>query len=413
MRELFGRVTWCLACTLAAAPATPLHAGDWPQILGPHRDGVAEGEKLAATWPSDGPPTVWERRVGQGYAGVAVADGQVVLFHREKNEEVVECLAAADGSRRWRKAFPTQYAGTIADDNGPRCVPLIHDDAVYLFGVQGDLHCLARKDGAVRWSRAAYREFDASEGFFGAGSTPIVEGDKLLVNVGGKRAGLVAFDLMTGEPVWQGTDEDASYSSPAATTIDGQRTVIFVARYNVVAVDPADGSVRFSFPFGKRGPTVNAATPLVFDGLLFVSANYGVGAVLARLGPSGADELWASNDVLSSQYTTAVYHDGHLYGIDGGESIGTGTRLRCIDPLRQRVLWGEEDFGNGTLLVADGKLLALTTDGRLRLIEPSAEKLQVLAEAQVLRSTTRALPALSDGRLWVRDEQTLKCLDLR
>jgi outer membrane protein assembly factor BamB len=303
---------------------------------------------------------------------------------------------------------------TISDDNGPRCVPLIHDGLVFVFGAGGDLHCLQLKDGEKLWSRETFKDYNAPTGYFGAGSTPIVEGDKLLVNVGGDKAGagIVAFDLKTGKTVWTATKELASYSSPTAVTLGGIRHVIFVTRLHALSLDPADGSVRWEFPFGARGPTVNAATPLVLDGNLFLSASYGVGAVFAKIEPKSAKILWESTDIMSSQYSTCVFHDGLLYGIDGREDIGAAS-LRCFDPKTQKIHWTEESFGVGNLLLADGKLVIMKVSGELVLARPNGKKYEPLATAKLLNSDARSLPALSNGLIYVRDRRTVKCIDLR
>lgn len=394
------------------APAL-LHAGDWPQILGPTRNGIAVNEKLTAVLPAGGPKTLWQRNVGSGYAGVAVAEGKAVLFHRVANDEVVEAMDAVTGKPFWKTSFPTQYVSTINEDSGPRCVPVIHKGNVYVFGGGGNLHSVSLADGKKRWSRAAYKDFEAPDGYFGAGSTPIVEGDKLLVNVGGKAgSGLVAFSLADGKTVWQATDEQASYSSPVAVTLDGVRHVIFVTRLNVVSVDPENGKVRFKFPFGQRGPTVNAASPLVIDGHIFVSASYGIGAAIAKIHKTNVELLWSNDEVMSSQYSTCVYDGGFLYGIDGRQDIGVG-RLRCFDSKTGKAQWTQESFGMATLILADGKLVILKTDGTLVLAAASPKSYQQLATAKVLTDTTRALPALSNGLLYARDTRTLKCVDLR
>jgi outer membrane protein assembly factor BamB len=388
-------------------------AGDWPQILGPHRNGTADDERLADQWPQGGPPTVWQRDVGEGLAGVAAVRGIVVLFHRIGNEEIAEALDARSGKPVWKAAFPTQYASSIAEDNGPRCVPLIHKDAVYLFGAEGNLHCVSLDDGKKRWSRAAYEEYQAPEGYFGAGSTPIVEGNKLLVNVGGQKteAGIVAFDLGTGKTVWKATEELASYSSPTAVTQDGVRHVLFVTRLSILSLDPDNGQVRFSLPFGSLGPTVNAATPLVIDGHLFASASYGIGAVLARFDRDSIETVWENDRVMSSQYSTCVYRQGCLYGVDGRQDQGSAS-LRAFDPMTGKIFWTEKGFGMATLILADDKLIIVKTDGNLVLAEPLPERFRPLATASVFSTTTRALPALADGQLYVRDTRTLKCLDL-
>lgn len=407
-RRLFLKI--CLIVSvLAACRATVCDAGDWPQILGLHRNGQADGEQLAV-WPVAGPRTLWSRKVSQGFAGMAVADGRTVLFHRIEDELVAEALDTNTGKPLWKTTFETNFRGSISPDVGPRCVPLVHEGLVYLYGPGGELACVTLDAGKKVWARNVLQEFDGQEGYFGAGSSPIVEGEKLLLNVGGRKgAGIVAFALKDGKTLWQATDEAASYSSPTAVTLDDKRHVVFVTRLNVVSVDPATGDVRFRFPFGQRGPTVNAANPLVLDDHLFVSASYGVGAQWAKIGPAGATTVWENDDTMSSQYSTSVEKEGVLYGIDGRQDVGVA-RLRAFDPRTGKVFWTEEDFGTGNLILAGDKLLIMKTDGTLLLVEPSPKSYRPLAQTQLFDTTVQALPALSNGLLLARDTQTLKCV---
>lgn len=403
------------ACLAAAAISLSsiAEAGGWPQILGPTRNGVAVDEKLVDSFPSKGPRVVWEQPVGDGYAGVAVAEETAVVFHRVGNEEVVLGLDPLTGKPKWKQAFPATYAGGINADKGPRCVPLVYKGNVYLFGAGGDLHSVELKSGKKRWSRATERDYTIPQSFFGVGSTPIAEGDKLLVNVGGKSgAGIVAFNLADGKTAWQKTEEQASYSSPTAATIDGQRQVIFVTRLNALAVKPDDGTVLWEFPFGARGPTVNAATPLVVDGHLFLSASYGVGAVCRKLGKASAESLWANNSTMSSQFSTSVPQGEYLYGVDGRQDIPPA-RLRCFSLKTGKVQWTTEDFPVGNLILADGKLVIVTDDGSVVLAAASPESYRELGRARLFGDQTRALPALANGLLYARDSTTLKCIDLR
>jgi len=406
------------ACCLLVVPsnwrASPSAlGGEWPQILGPHRSGAADQEKLANKWPADGPKVAWRHKVGAGYAGPAVATSKVVIFHRLANEEVLEALDAASGRQLWEARFPTRYESAIAPDDGPRCVPLIHNGRVIAVGAAGTVHCVQLASGEALWSRDVYKDFDAPQGYFGAGSTPVAEGERVLMNVGGKQAGLAAFALADGKPLWKVAGEQASYSSPTLATIDGARHAIFVTRFNVVSVDPASGKERFRFAFGQRGPTVNAATPLVlFDRRLFVSASYGIGAVFSEIGKQGIKELWASDEIMSSQYTTCVFHGDHLYGIHGRQDAGPAV-LRCIEPRQGKVLWSEEGFGTGHLILADDKLVIVKTDGEVVLANASTEKFERLATARMFQATTQALPALADGHLVARDTTTLKSIELK
>jgi outer membrane protein assembly factor BamB len=388
-------------------------AGDWPQILGPQRNGTAIGEKIVDRLPSDGPPVVWNKSVGEGFAGVAVAHNRVILFHRVDEQERVEALDPLSGENLWTTNFEAVYAGGVAPDRGPRCVPLISGNRVFLLGAAGNLHCVSLDKGEPLWSRSLAADYKAQEGYFGFGSTPIVEGDKLIVNVGGRAgAGIVAFSTADGKTIWQATDEQASYSSPTAITVDGVRHVVFLTRLNTVSIDPEKGSVRWKFPFGARGPTVNAATPLVFDKQVFVSASYGVGAQLARFDADHAETVWANNETMSSQYSTCVRSDGYLYGVDGRQDVGVA-RLRCIDPVKGQVLWTKDRFGIASLILVNDRLVIVKDDGTLLLVAASPERYQELGQFRLFRNTTRALPALADGRLFVRDTEQLKCVDLR
>jgi outer membrane protein assembly factor BamB len=396
-----------LVCALAASGAL---AGDWPQILGPKRNATAEGEQLAA-WPAAGPELAWQYPVGDGFSGVAIAGGRVILFHRLGNELVAESLDLQTGRGQWKTVVAeTNYRSSIAPDDGPRAVPAIASGRVFLFGPTGELACLDVESGKQVWFRQAYQEFNAPEGYFGAGSSPIVEDGKLLLNVGGRDgAGIVAFAVADGKTVWKATDEAASYSSPVAATIGGVRHVIFAARLNVVSLDPKNGAVRFEFPFGKRGPTAIGANPVVAGEHLFVTASYGAGARWVKVGAQGASELWESDEVMSSQYTTPVIHQGTLYGLDGRQDLGVA-RLRALDPATRKIHWTEEQFGTGNFVLAGDKLLVMKTDGELVLVGLSPRSYRPLARARLFETTVQALPALSGGLLLARDTKTLKCV---
>ncbi len=350
--------------------------------------------------------------VGHGYAGVAVSDGVAVLFHRIKNEEVASAFEAATGKPLWNVGFPTQYSSGIAPDDGPRCVPLVYQGRVYLFGAQGDMHCVSLKEGKKIWSRRLARDYDAPEGYFGWGGAPIIVGDRLIANIGGRNgAGIVAVSLDEGKTLWKSGDEGASYSAPTSATVDGVEHTIFATRLKLLSLDASTGQVRWQIPFGKRGPTVNAATPLVIDGCVFASASYGVGAVYAKIGKTEVKKIWESDDVMSSQYSTCAYHDGHLYGLDGRQDQGVA-RLRCFEPKTGKVQWTESDFGAANLILAGDKLLILKIDGTLVLASATPDKYKQLAATQILPGTCQPLPALAGGLLYARDDQTLVCLQV-
>jgi outer membrane protein assembly factor BamB len=407
-----GLALTALIGLIALGDARPTSAGDWPQILGPHRNGQADDEKLPEAWPKGGPKTLWTYDVGSGFAGPAVVGQRVILFHRVGDAERIEAISTTTGKSLWKADFAASYRGTINPDDGPRCVPVIHGDAVYVYGAAGDVHSVELASGKKRWSRAALADYGAPEGYFGAGSTPIVAGDALLVNVGGRAgSGIVAFNLADGKTRWKASDEQASYSSPTLVDVGGRPHVVFVTRLNALVVNPANGEILSSIPFGQRGPTVNAATPLVFNDRLFLTASYSIGARLLDVKPDELAEVWSSDEVLSSQYNTPVMRDGKLYGIHGREDIGEA-ELRCVDLAAQRVHWSEKDFGVAHLILAGDKLLLARINGELVLARASPEKFTALGRAKICDGMMRAIPALSNGRCYVRDERVLKCVEV-
>jgi outer membrane protein assembly factor BamB len=405
---------------LSPRGSSPAFAGDWPQILGPQRDGTATAEQLPTTWPAAGPAVVWRTPVGEGYAGPAVVGNRVVVFHRVAEGERLEAFERDSGKSLWRQDFPATYRGGYDPngDNGPRCVPTIAENAVVAYGAAGELHCVSLTDGKVRWSRSIAAEFRADEGYFGAGSSPVVVDNRVLVNAGGRpKAGIVALALDTGKTVWQTGEDDASYSAPTVVAREKQSIAIFVTRLHCVAVDPASGKELFRFPFGKRGPTVNAATPLVVDGQLFLTASYGIGAVLRDWKGAAPVELWANDDTMSSQYSTPVAYQGYLYGTHGREDIGQA-EFRCIEAKSGKVAWSEPGFGVANAIRAQDKLVIVATDGRMLLAAASPQSFRKLGEGSVGRVSVRALPALSAGKLYLRTNRRggsggeLICLDV-
>ena len=377
-------------------------AGDWPQILGPHRSGTADGETLPQAIPPGGFKKAWSVKVGAGYAGPIVRGTTAVLFHRVDDEERLEAFSVADGKSLWKADFPAHYRGGIDADKGPRCVPTATKDVILAFGAAGDLYCVNAADGKTRWVRELYSDFKGDEGYFGAGSAPIVIGDRVLVNVGGKKdAGLVALELGTGKTIWQRTSEAASYAAPTSVVRDGRELALFITRLSAVLVDPEKGSADVLFPFGARGPTVNAATPIVAGDHFFLTASYNVGAVWAKFDGRGAKPVWQNDDTLSSQYATPVYRDGLLFGIHGREDVGVA-ELRCVGAKTGDVQWSEPGFGVAHLILAGDKLLIVKVDGEVVLAAADAAKYRELGKFTALKGATRALPALAAGRLYLR-----------
>jgi outer membrane protein assembly factor BamB len=278
------------------------------------------------------------------------------------------------------------------------------------------LHCLDLGSGKKLWSVDVKTDFQAANGFFGMACSPLVEGDAVLLNIGGANgAGIVAFDKTDGKLLWRASNDEASYSSPVAATIGGQRYALFFTRNGFVAIDPVGGGIRFQYSWHSRNRTsVNAASPLIVGDTIFLSASYGTGAILLRLQSQEIEKVWSGDDLLSNHYATSVEHNGFLYGIHGRTDPGFSPRpkLRCVDVSKRTVCWETDSIGAATITRAGDHLLILTEKGDLIDVPATPEGFRPKCRAQVLTSPVRAFPALADGFFYARSKDQLVCLDL-
>ena len=402
-----------ILAALGALVVAPLHAEDWPQFLGPARNGVYAGTDLARAWPAAGPAQVWKREVGAGFSAPVVAQGRLILFHRVANQERVESLDARTGKTMWTFAYPTSYRDDFGFDEGPRAAPVIAGGRIYTVGAEGMLHALEFSSGKKLWSVDTREKFGAPKGFFGMASGPLVEGDKVLLNVGGPDGkGIVAFDRETGKVLWTATSDPASYSAPIAATIGGARHALFLTRTGFVDLDPANGKVRFQMRWRSRNEaSVNAATPVVSGDLVFLSASYGTGAIVLRWAGGKWDKVWASDEALSNHYSTSVCRDGILYGYHGRQEYGQA--LRAVELKTGKVRWSVDDFGAGTVMLAGDRLLALRESGELEMAPATPDGFHAAAKAQLMPGVVRSYPALADGVIYLRNEKALAGFLLR
>jgi outer membrane protein assembly factor BamB len=390
--------------------ASVCSAADWPQFLGPTRDGVYPG----VAFTGRDPVTIWKNPVGAGFAGPVIAQGRVILFHRLKNRETVESMDVNTGKRIWMFDYETQYRDDFGFDEGPRASPVVSEGKIYTHGAEGMLTCLDVVTGKQVWQVDTRKQFQFPKGFFGVAAVPLVEGDKVILNVGGPRnAGIVAFQKDTGKVMWSATSDEAGYSSPAAATIGGQRHVLVLTRAGLVDLDPADGRVRFRFPWRSRNDaSVNAAVPLVIGDLVFVSSSYRTGAAVLKISGNAYTQLWSGDESLSNHYATSVFKDGYLYGFHGRQE--NGQALRCVELQTGKVKWSLEDFGAGTVTLVGKDLLLVREGGELAFLpaapspSPSMPRMKPL-----LPGVIRAYPALANGQLCVRNTDTLSCVTFK
>ncbi len=394
---------------LAILAGASLLGSDWPQFLGPERNGSYPGT-LAGLSLNSRP--LWKKDVGAGFSSPVFAANKLILFHRSGNSEIVECLDAKTGARLWKFEYASNYRDDFGFDEGPRGTPAIAGGRVYTFGAEGVLHSLDLSSGKKLWRVDTHPKFGVKKGFFGAAASPLVEGSAVYVNVGGPNgAGLVAFDAQSGNVLWTATNDEAGYSSPISATIDGVRSILCFTRAGLVAVDPATGKVRFQFPWRSRSAaSVNAAVPVVVGNLIFLSASYNTGAVVLNVTGNQVAKLWSSDEALSSHYASSVYKSGSLFGFHGRQEFGQS--LRSIDLRTGKVQWSADGYGAGTVTLLGDRLLIVRESGEAVLAAANPESYKPVGKAQLLPGVVRSYPAVAEGRLFIRNENTLAAYSL-
>ncbi len=377
--------------------AAMARAGDWPQHLGPARNGFYPDLDFA--WNGGPLKTAWSHPVGAGFAAPVASGGSVFVFHRVRSEEVLEALSLANGKPAWRAACATSYRDDFGFDEGPRAAPCVADGRVFTYGAEGVLSAFDAKTGKQLWQRAAMREFQAPKGYFGAACSPVVFGGKVLVGVGGANGGgIVAFDAATGKTVWQALNDEAGYSSPVVTGLGA----VFFTRTGLAVLEPNTGKVLAQMRWRSRSAaSVNAATPLVSGKQIFLTASYGTGAILIDMSSGSPKEVWSGDDSLSCHYATPVLRDGYLYGYHGRQE--TGAVLRCVEWKTGKVRWEKDGFGAGSILLVGRRILMVRENGQIVLAEATPAGFQGVATHRAFESGVRALPALAAGTLLVRD----------
>ncbi len=379
--------------------------GEWSGHLGTNRDGTAsENETIAARNDpvSDRTPKItWELAAGAGYAGASIAGGQVCLFDRDGGDDRVRLVSLESGKQVWETRLPANYRGGIDSDLGPRCVPTIIDDKIVIYSAAGELSVIDRKNGSIVWTRPLRKELQADDGYFGAGSTPLILDDLVVVNVGGKDSGVVAVSLADGKTAWKTGQFEASYASPIAVSVTEQPRILVPTRLKTILLNPSDGSLLSEIRFGARGPTVNAATPIAIGGdRLFMTASYGIGSLIIDKSSGKLVEV-ERNELVSSQYATPVYSNGFLFASDGREDGGDSSYV-CIDTKQLKTIWSQPNMPIAHSILVGSKVLVVGIDGRIWALPTDAKEWAPLLSLQLPAGNYRALPALADGVLVTR-----------
>lgn len=394
--------------------AASRYTEDWPRFLGPDSTGVSREIGLQLDWPGEGPLELWRLRIGAAYSAPVAQGERLVLFHRIGDRETLDGLHTRTGELLWRFDYPTAYEDRFGFNGGPRSSPTIHGNRVYSFGAEGVMSCVDLETGQPYWQRDLHEEYGVPQNFFGVGVSPVVEGNLVLLNLGGPDgAGIIALNRKLGATVWISTRAGASYSTPIVRTIRDERLAIFFTREGLVVLDPRSGEVRYEYDFHSASEaSVNAASPVIVGDVVFLSASYNVGAVALRLGVTGLAEVWKSRRAMSNHWATSIYADGYLYGMDGRHE--NGSNFRCIDFQTGAVQWtADRGLGRASFLMAEGHLIALGERGDLALIEATPDRYHEKERVKAMSYPCWTPPILARGLLFLRGETELAAFDLR
>jgi outer membrane protein assembly factor BamB len=400
-----------LTCTAVAG------AGDWPQWLGPARNGSSP--ETVTPW-KEAPRVAWRQAVGEGHSSPVVAGGRVFLHTKVsgKDEEQVTAWDAATGKQAWQMIYPRAAFKSVFG-NGPRATPAVAGNKVYTFGVTGILTCWEAATGKQVWQVDTLKKFEASNLFFGTSCSPLVDGERLFLNVGGKGASLVAFNKGNGETLWKNLDDRASYASPVLLGEGPTRQLVFFTQQGQVALNPADGTVFWKYPLVDI-LSESSTTPVVAGSTLFASSITagGVGLRLdSKDGKPAAQEAW-KNPALTCYFSTPVaVGKEYLFLVTGTKppALSPQADLRCVEAATGKELWRHPKVGKyhaSLLRTGDNKLLMLEEGGELVLLEANPQEYKELCRAKVCGPDTWSHPALANGRLYIRDRRELICLQM-
>jgi outer membrane protein assembly factor BamB len=400
-------------------------AEGWPQYNGANHDRTSHEVVALREWPAAGPPVVWKVATNAGFSSPTIADGKVFTlvsrFHDGTEREHCVALEADSGKELWSAPLSQpEYdggggAGTDGNSggDGPRSTPSYADGRVIVLDSLLLLACFDAQSGETIWEKDLVAEYGGRLIRWQSAASALVDDGRVFVAGGGEGESLLAFDAATGELVWKTGDERMTHATPIAVTIHDVRQVIFYVQSGLVSVDPATGNElwRQEYPY----KTSSAASPVVFEELVYVSAGYGVGAgafvILEEEGEWSVEFLWRKRNDLFNHWSTPVCKDGYLYGMFSFKKYGEGP-LQCVELATGDVLWSADGFGPGNCILVGEDLIALSDAGEVVLVEADPGAYNELARAQVLAGKCWSSPTFADGQLYVRSTQEGARIDL-
>jgi outer membrane protein assembly factor BamB len=359
-------------------------------------------------WPAAGLPRLWKQPIGGGYASFTVGEGRAYTIEQRRDREAITAYDVGTGRELWAFTYPALF-DEILGGAGPRATPVYHDGLVYSLGAKGDFYCLSAKTGKPKWSKNILTDNGAKNIHWAMSGSPLIVDENVIVTPGGAHGkSIVAYNRMTGEPVWRSLDDRAAYTSPILATLAGRRQIVWISGERAVGLAVEDGKLLWEFPFPAQ-MDMNCSQPLVIDeSSVLLSSAQGPGAVLLGIAKTGdayaARPIWQNNR-MKNKFNSSVLYQGYVYGFD--ESI-----LACVDAKTGELKWKGGRYGYGQLLLAGGYLVVLTEEGDVVLVRAAPESHQELARFSAIQGRTWNIPAIDNGLLLVRNTTEMACFRL-
>ena len=363
---------------------------DWYRWRGPDLNGISKETGWNSQWPAEGPKQLWKASVGTGFSSFSVSQGQVYTMGNSKDTDTIYCLEAGTGKVVWQHSYPCPLDAKNFD-GGPCATPTVADGRVYTFSRKGEIFCLDAAKGSVIWSKNLNKELGLEIPTWGCASSVLVEGNLAVVNMGS--AG-VALDPASGKVAWVSAKSPGAYATPVPLTIGGDRCLAILSQQSLIVVKTAGGQQLWSYPW-KTSYDVNAADPVLDGDKVFISAGYNHGGALLKVSGQAAEKLW-ENKNMRNHFNSCVLWQGHLYGPDD-------SGLRCLASDTGDLKWTYKEFGKGSLMIVDGKLVGLSEKGELIIAEPTPAAFKPISRAKVLTGKCWTMPVLSNGHIYCRN----------
>jgi outer membrane protein assembly factor BamB len=395
--DRLGVLNFILGLALLLISGLVARAEDWPQWRGPQRNGVSTEKSWRDTWPGGEPKIAWKTNVGLGFSSFVVAQDRAFTVGHANERDTVWAFDAATGKELWKHSYPAEL-GNKFFDGGTTGTPTVAGDRIFTLSRWGDVFCFEAATGKIVWSKNVQKETGVRIPDWGFAGAPLVYENLVVLNVGD--AGL-ALDKNIGTIVWQSANKSAAYSSPLPVQRGGKWIAMLANANSYVAVNLADGKelwrVKWVTEYG-----VNASDPVIEGDRMFICTGYGKGGALFKLGNGEPEQVWKTKK-LRTQMNAPVLYNNCLYGVDGDTTERAS--LKCLDFATGEEKWAQSGFGSGGVIIADGKLIALSGAGELMIAPALPSGFKPTARAQVLGGKCWTAPVLANGLIYCRNSR--------